>query len=71
MFNKYDVLETINMIEREHLDIRTITMGISLLPCAAGTAEKTAAKVYDRICSQAENLVKWRRLSLPNTAYLS
>ena len=58
MFNKYDVLETINMIEREHLDIRTITMGISLLPCAAGTAEKTAAKVYDRICSQAENLVK-------------
>lgn len=58
MFNKYDVLETINMIEREHLDIRTITMGVSLLPCAAGTAEKTAAKVYDRICSQAENLVK-------------
>ena len=58
MFNKYDVLETINMIEREHLDIRTITMGISLLPCAAGTAEKSAAKVYDRICSQAENLVK-------------
>ena len=58
MFNKYDVLETINMIEREHLDIRTITMGISLLPCIAGSADETANKVYDRVCSQAENLVK-------------
>ena len=58
MFNKYDVLETINMIEREHLDIRTITMGISLLPCVSGTAESTAAKVYDTICIKAENLVK-------------
>ena len=57
MFNKYDVLETINMIEREHLDIRTITMGISLLPCIAGTADETAKRVYDRVCSQAENLV--------------
>ena len=45
MFNKYDVLETINMIEREHLDIRTITMGISLLPCIAGSADETAKKV--------------------------
>ncbi len=58
MFNKYDVLETINMIEREHLDIRTITMGISLLPCIAGSADETAKRVYDRVCSQAENLVK-------------
>lgn len=58
MFNKYDVLETINMIEREHLDIRTITMGISLLPCIAGSADETAKKVYDRVCLQAENLVK-------------
>lgn len=46
------------MIEREHLDIRTITMGISLLPCIAGSADETAKKVYDRVCSQAENLVK-------------
>lgn len=58
MFNKYDVLETINMVENEHLDIRTITMGISLLPCVAGSADATAKKVYDRVCSQAENLVK-------------
>lgn len=58
MFNKYDVLETINMVEKEHLDIRTITLGISLLPCVAGSADATAKKVYDRVCSQAENLVK-------------
>ncbi len=58
MFNKYDVIETVNMIEREHLDIRTITMGISLLPCIAGSADETAKRVYDRVCSQAENLVK-------------
>lgn len=57
MFNKYDVLETINMIEREHLDIRTITMGISLLPCMGGGADVTARKVYDRVCKEAENLV--------------
>ncbi len=58
MFNKFDVLETISMIEREHLDIRTITMGISLLPCISGSADQTADKVYDKVCAQAENLVK-------------
>ena len=58
MFNKYDVLETSNMREREHLDTSTITMGSSLLPRIAGSADETAKKVYDRVCSQAENLVK-------------
>ncbi len=58
MFNKFDVLETIDMIEKEHLDIRTVTMGISLLPCIRETAEKTAQEVYDKVCSKAENLVK-------------
>ena len=58
MFNKFDVLETISMIEREHLDIRTITMGISLLPCISGSADQTADKVYDKVCAQSENLVK-------------
>ncbi len=57
MFNKYDVLETINMIEREHLDIRTITMGISLLPCAGASADKTAENVYETVCKRAERLV--------------
>ena len=58
MFNKYDVLETIDMIEREHLDIRTITMGISLLPCISGSAEKTADKVYDTVCHKAKDIVQ-------------
>lgn len=58
MFNTNDVLETVNMIEREHLDIRTVTMGISLMSCISGTAQKTADKVYDTICKRAENIVK-------------
>ena len=58
MFNTNEVLETINMIEREHLDIRTVTMGISLMPCLSGSAEATAKKVYDTICKRAENIVK-------------
>ncbi|MBQ8322802.1 MAG: PFL family protein [Clostridia bacterium] len=58
MFSKNDVLETIAMVEKEHLDIRTITMGISLLTCIRDTAEETAAKVYDLVCKKAENIVK-------------
>ena len=58
MFNKFDVLETIDMIEREHLDIRTITMGISLLPCVRATARETAQAVHDAVCRKAENIVK-------------
>ncbi len=58
MFNYNDVLETINMVEREHLDIRTITMGLSLLPCIRATAKETAKSVYDLVCTKAENIVK-------------
>lgn len=58
MFNTNEVLETIDMIEKEHLDIRTVTMGISLMSCIGGTAEKTAKNVYDIICKKAENIVK-------------
>ena len=58
MFNKFDVLETINMVEKEHLDIRTITMGISLLSCVRATAKETADAVYDIVCKKAEKIVK-------------
>ena len=47
MFTKFDVLETIDMVAKEHLDIRTITMGISLFPCVRDTAEETALTVED------------------------
>lgn len=58
MFTNFDVLETIEMIEKEHLDIRTITMGISLLSCIRDSAEETARKVYDLVCKKAEKIVK-------------
>ncbi len=58
MFSNNDVLETIAMVEKEHLDIRTITMGISLFPCIRDGAEETAQKVYDLVCKKAEKIVK-------------
>ena len=57
MLNTKDILETIRMIDDENLDIRTITMGISLLDCADSDVDKSAAKVYDKICRKAERLV--------------
>ncbi len=57
MFNTTDVIETIDMIEKEHLDIRTVTMGISLLPCIRGSARQTAEAVYGRVTTLAEKLV--------------
>ncbi len=57
MLNAKDILETITMIDEENLDIRTITMGISLLDCADGNMEKLCDKVYDKITRRAEKLV--------------
>ncbi|MBR2904139.1 MAG: PFL family protein [Clostridia bacterium] len=58
MFTNFEILETINMVEKEHLDIRTITMGLSLLSCVRDSAEATATAVYDLVCKRAENIVK-------------
>ena len=57
MLNAKDILETITMIDEENLDIRTITMGISLLDCADGDMGKLCDKVYDKITRRAEKLV--------------
>ena len=57
MLNFSDVLETVNMIENEHLDVRTITMGISLLNCVSDDENVLFKKVYDKITKYAENLV--------------
>lgn len=57
MINPFEILETINMIDKENLDIRTITMGISLKDCAGPDVDKTCAKIYDKITSYAKNLV--------------
>lgn len=56
--NTKEILETINMIDNEDLDVRTITMGISLLDCMDPNIERACDKVYDKICRYAENLVK-------------
>lgn len=58
MLNAYDILETIRMIQDECLDIRTITMGISLLDCIDSDIEVACKKVYDKITDKAKNLVK-------------
>ena len=58
MINIHDIMETINMISEENLDIRTITMGISLLDCCDSDIEKSCQKVYDKITRLAGNLVK-------------
>ncbi len=58
MINTHDILETINMIDNENLDVRTVTMGISLLDCIDSDIHKASDKVYDKICSYAENLVQ-------------
>lgn len=58
MINTGDILETIGMIENEHLDIRTITMGISLLDCADSDIDSSCRKIYDKITRLAKNLIK-------------
>jgi len=57
MLNVADILETIGMIREENLDIRTITMGISLLDCVSEDADRLCDKVYDKITKTAEKLV--------------
>ncbi len=57
MLNAHDILETITMIQEENLDVRTITMGISLLDCCDSDIDKTCAKIYNKITDRAKNLV--------------
>lgn len=58
MLNTYEIMETIRMLEEEKLDIRTVTMGISLSDCADSNGEKAREKIYDKIISYAGDLVK-------------
>ena len=58
MINISEVLETNKMIEQENLDVRTITMGISLLDCTDKSLEVTCDKIYNKITSLAKNLVR-------------
>ena len=58
MINTTEILETIQMITEEHLDIRTITMGISLLDCCDPDIDRACEKIYRKITQKAKNLVK-------------
>ena len=55
--NHEEIMETINMINGENLDIRTITMGISLLDCTSDSLDALCTKIYDKITKSAEKLV--------------
>ena len=58
MLNAHDILETITMIQDEHLDVRTITMGISLLDCCHSDLDTMCARVYEKITRRARDLVR-------------
>ena len=58
MINSWEILETINMIDKENLDIRTITMGINLKSCADPDVDKVCDKIYKKITTYAKDLVK-------------
>ncbi|MGM9588333.1 MAG: PFL family protein, partial [Candidatus Limivicinus sp.] len=58
MINSSEILQTIEMIDQQHLDVRTVTMGISLLDCADSSMDQCCRKVYDKICRKADKLVE-------------
>ncbi len=58
LYNVQDILETTRMITENNLDVRTITMGISLRDCCHPDIKVTSQKIYDKICTKAEKLVK-------------
>ena len=57
MLNTFDILSTIDMLDHQHLDIRTVTMGINLMDCAHPDIDECAARVYEKITRLAGNLL--------------
>ena len=58
LINSSEILQTIEMIDQQHLDVRTVTMGISLLDCADSSMDACCRKVYEKICRKADKLVE-------------
>lgn len=58
LLNSDEIIQTIQMIDRQHLDVRTITMGLSLLDCGGTDISVCSRKIYDKICYRAKDLVK-------------
>lgn len=65
MITASEVLETNRMVEQENLDVRTITMGISLLDCADASLDVTCEKIYKKITTFAKDLVHTGEEILP------
>ncbi len=57
MLSQNEIMQTIQMIDQQHLDVRTVTMGISLLSCAHSDPKLACGKIYDKITRYAERLV--------------
>lgn len=62
MINTNEILQTIQMIDQQHLDIRTITMGISLFDCAHSDPKAACTRIYDKVTRRAEKLVETGRV---------
>ncbi len=58
LINSSEILQTIEMIDQQHLDVRTVTMGINLLDCADRDMDVCCRRVYDKICTLADKLVE-------------
>ena len=58
LINSSEILQTIDMINQQHLDVRTVTMGINLLDCAGSDMRACCDKVYEKICRKADKLVE-------------
>ena len=69
MINPFEVIETIKMVDEENLDIRTITMGISLKSCAGPDVDTVCEKVYEKITTYAKDLVKTVRTLRLNSVF--
>ena len=57
LINSNEILQTIEMIDQQHLDVRTVTMGVNLLDCADRDMAVCCSRIYDKICRKAEHLV--------------
>ena len=58
LLNRDEIAQTNHMIDQQHLDVRTITMGINLQDCASEEITICGNKIYEKICRKAENLVR-------------
>ena len=71
IINSGDIMETIEMLTEENLDVRTVTMGISLLDCIDPDAEKACEKIYNKIVRLAATWCLWWTASAPSTVFPS